>query len=74
MAPKTPRVMSTLARFQGSLAGLAQRRGATGVLMLLLFTAAGLYLLANARKLTDFDWSVQPGWVAVAAVLVIVVA
>ena len=66
-------VTPTLARWQRRLAGLSQRRGATGVLMLLLFIAAGIYLLANVRKLTDFEWSIQPGWVALAAALVIVV-
>ena len=55
-------------------AGLLQKRGVTGLLTVALFIAAGAYLAANARKLTEYNWQVSPGWLALAGLLIIFVA
>ena len=52
---------------------LFQRRSTTGLLVLLLFGAAGLYLVANARKLLAFQWQLHLGWLAIAIVLIVII-
>ncbi len=41
--------------------------------MLALLSAAGVYLLLNARKLSEFEWQVRWGWLALATTAVIIV-
>jgi len=50
---------------------VARQPGVMPVLLLGLFVAAGFYLYANARELTEFDWRIRPGWFLIAAVIVI---
>ena len=63
-----------VARWARHSISLFQRRGVTGLLMLLLSGVASLYLFANARKLLEFEWQLHPGWLAIAIVLVVFIA